>query len=105
ATSLLMEVGVMALAMTLVIVSGNIDLSVASALALIGVVAATMNAAGVSMPLVIVLSLVLGLCLAAFNGVLIPKLKRRSLTTTLGTLALYRGVAQVLTGDHSLGHF
>jgi rhamnose transport system permease protein len=113
-----MEVGVMALAMTLVIVSGNIDLSVASAAALVGCVVASLHAgfpsvAAPNVPRVhplpmgacIPIGLVLGLGLGLFNGVLVAKFKLPSLTVTLGTLALYRGLAQRMLGDSSIGHF
>src|SRR5689334_22230858 len=67
ATSLSMEVGLMALAMTLVIIAGQIDLSVASALALVGVTTALLNRRGVPMPGVIPIALLLGVCLGLFN--------------------------------------
>jgi rhamnose transport system permease protein len=105
-TSLYMEIGIAALAMTLVIISGNIDLSVASNLALTAVVTAWLYAEGhVPMVIAIFLALVLGTLLGLFNGLLVTKLRLPSLTVTLGTLALYRGLAQVLAGDHSIGNF
>jgi rhamnose transport system permease protein len=103
-TSLYMEVGVMALAMTLVIISGNIDLSVASNLALTSVVCAKLHAdAGMPIATALVLGPLIGALLGLFNGLLVAKLRLPSLTVTLGTLALYRGLAQVLSGDHSIG--
>jgi rhamnose transport system permease protein len=105
-TSLYMETGLMALAMTLVIISGNIDLSVASNLALSGVLCATMySRCGVPMAIAAVLTPLCGALLGAFNGWMITRLRLPSLTVTLGTLALYRGLAQVLVGDHSIGEF
>jgi rhamnose transport system permease protein len=105
-TSLYMEVGVMALAMTLVIISGNIDLSVASNLALTAVVCAKLYAdLDLPMPLAALLGPVIGGLLGLANGLMITLLRLPSLTVTLGTLALYRGLAQVLVGDHSIGGF
>lgn len=105
-TSLYMEIGVMALAMTFVIISGNIDLSVASNLALTGVLCGRLYADWeVPMPIAAALAPVVGALLGLFNGVLISGLKLPSLTVTLGTLALYRGLAQVLAGDYSIGGF
>ena len=106
-TSLYMEVGIMALAMTFVIISGNIDLSVASNLALTAVICGRLynGGAGLSMPIVLVCYPLLGTILGAFNGLLVAWLKLPSLTVTLGTLALYRGLAQVLAGDASYGGF
>jgi rhamnose transport system permease protein len=105
-TSDYMETGLMALAMTLVIISGNIDLSVAANLALTAVICAKLYA-GLHWPMttLIPMALVVGTALGLLNGLLITRLRLPSLTVTLGTLALYRGVAQVLLGDSSIGHF
>jgi len=105
-TSLYMEIGIMALAMTFIIISGNIDLSVASNLALTGVVCAMIYSRWhVPMALAAALAPLIGAILGAFNGWMITALRLPSLTVTLGTLALYRGAAQVLVGDHSIGSF
>src|SRR4051812_44859265 len=105
-TSDYMETGLMALAMTLVIISGNIDLSVAANLALTAVICAKLYA-GLHWPMttLIPMALVVGTALGLLNGLFITRLRLPSLTVTLGTLALYRGVAQVLLGDSSIGHF
>ena len=105
-TSLYMEIGIIALTMTFVIISGNIDLSVASNLALTAVLCAKLHAdADVPMAVAAALGPVIGGLLGLFNGLLITRLRLPSLTVTLGTLALYRGLAQVLAGDHSIGGF
>jgi rhamnose transport system permease protein len=103
-TSLDMEIGVLALAMTLVIISGNIDLSVASGLALVACTSAWL-AKRAGMGVVIPFAIVFGCCLGLFNGLLIAKLKLPSLTVTLGTLALYRGLAQVIAGAEAMRGF
>lgn len=103
ATSLSMEIGIIALGMTFIIISGNIDLSVGSTLTLVACVMGILSTEH-GMPLG--LALVCGLCLGAFlgflNGILIAWLRLPSLTVTLGTFALYHGLAQVLLGDHSI---
>jgi rhamnose transport system permease protein len=105
-TSQYMEIGIMALAMTLVIISGNIDLSVASGSALVCVTSAMLySKAHFPMPVVMIFALLMGIALGLFNGLLIAKLRLPSLIVTLGTLALYRGIAQVMAGDHSIGGF
>ena len=104
-TSDYMEVGLMALAMTLIIISGNIDLSVASALALTAAVCASLyQKAGIPAAAVVALAPLIGAALGLLNGVLVTALGLPSLTVTLGTLALYRGLAQVLLGDASIGN-
>ena len=94
---------VMALPMTLIIVSGEIDLSVASTL---GVSAATAGVLvkehGASMPTAIVVALLLGLVLGAVNGVLVAYVGLPSLAVTIGTLALYRGIAVGLIQDNRI---
>ena len=106
ASSLYMETGLIALAMTFIIISGNIDLSVASTLALVASVTAFLHAkAHLPFGLAIFLGLVLGGLLGLCNGLMIVRLKLPSLAVTLGTFALYRGLAQILVGDHSVGSF
>lgn len=105
-TSLYIETGIMALAMTFIIVSGNIDLSVASTLALVACVTGVLHSErGMAMGLALVCGLLLGALLGFLNGLLITGLRLPSLTVTLGTFALYRGLAQRLLGDHSASGF
>jgi rhamnose transport system permease protein len=100
-----MEVGLLALASTFIIITGNIDLSVGSGTALVAVSSALLYSRGVPMSLVIPISLLMGILLGLFNAILITLLNLPSLTVTLGTYALYQGLAQVLLGDRSEGHF
>lgn len=101
-TSTYIEIGIMALGMVFIIISGNIDLSVASTLALVACVAGvTYFDLGVPMGITLALALVLGGLLGFLNGFLVTRLKLPSLAVTLATLALYRGVANILVGDDS----
>lgn len=100
-SSLYVETGLMALAMTLVIVSGNIDLSVASNLALVACVTAKLLNAGWSTPAALFAGIALGTALGYLNGVLVSRLKLPSFVVTLATMAAYRGAAQVLVGSES----
>jgi len=105
-TSVYIETGIIATAMTFIIISGNIDLSVASTLALVACVTGVLHAEhGLAMGPAIICGLLLGALLGFFNGLLITWLRLPSLTVTLGTFALYRGLAQVLLGDHSVSNF
>ena len=102
-TSLCMEIGLMALAMTFVIVAGHIDLSCAGILALVAGVAAWLHArAGLPMELMLALCPLMGAALGAANGALVAGLGLPSLVVTLGTMALYRGGAKILLGDGSV---
>ena len=101
-TSLHAETALMALGMTLVIISGNIDLSPASNLALTACIVAKLAAGGLSAGLTILAAIVIGGLLGAVNGALVAYGRLPSFLVTLATLALYRGGAQALTGPASV---
>jgi len=84
-----------------VIVSGNIDLSVASMTVLVACVTARLMESGRSVPVSCALGIGLGVALGAINGLLIAKVKLPSFVVTLATMAVYRGIAQVLLGANS----
>lgn len=104
-TSLYIEYGIIALSMTFIIISGEIDLSVASNIALTGCITASFYHIGLSMATAILIGLFFGAIFGLFNGLVVTKLKLPSIIVTIGTMTLYRGIAQILLGDHSLGHF
>lgn len=103
--SAVIEVAIMALPMTLVVIAGEIDLSVESmaglAIALVGV----LWAAGVPMEVVIPVVLVVGLLGGLFNGLLVTRVGLPSLVVTLGTLALFRGLAFALLESRGVTGF
>lgn len=101
----LMEKAIMALPMTLIIISGEIDLSVASILGLASVVLGATWQAGVPLWIGMLLVLVIGVAAGALNGLLITRLGLPSLVVTVGTLALYRGLAYVVLGDQAVSNF
>lgn len=102
-STLVMETGLLALALTFVIVAGHIDLSCTAILALVAAVATTLHhKAGVPIPVVAAVSPIIGGMLGWVNGALVSRAKLPSLVVTLATMALFRGVAQILLGDHSL---
>ncbi|GHO78643.1 sugar ABC transporter permease [Ktedonobacter sp. SOSP1-85] len=100
-----MEKAIMALAMTLIIVAGEIDLSVASILGLASVVLGVCVRAGLPIGLGMLLVLVLGACAGLLNGAAVTRLGLPSLVVTLGTLGLYRGLAYVVLGDQAVSDF
>ena len=101
----LSEVALMALALTLVIVAAEIDLSVASVLALSSALMADLWNRGLPLELIMPICLVVGALCGAFNGVLVTRLGLPSLAVTIGTLALFRGFAYVVIGDESVTDF
>jgi rhamnose transport system permease protein len=100
-----MEFALVALVLTLVIISGEIDLSPAATMALSACVFASAYQAGLPIGVAIMVSLVTGALLGALNGLLVVFLGLPSIIATIGTLTLYRGLAQVLAGDRSISGF
>ena len=97
-TRLSVEIGLLALVMTPIIITGGIDLSVGSMMGLSAVVmGALWRDAGLPMPLAIALTLLVGLAGGALNAAIITKLKFPPLIVTLGTFSLFRGMAEGLT--------
>ncbi|MGN7477729.1 ribose ABC transporter permease [Solibacillus silvestris] len=86
-----------AFGMTFVILTGGIDLSVGSTLALTGAVGATMLASGMDPVLTIFTALLLGAILGAVNGIIIAKGKVAPFIATLATMTIYRGLTLVYT--------
>ena len=91
-------INIMALGMTLVIVSGGIDLSVGSILAFSGVVGTMTMVSGGSVPLGIAAGIVAGTLWGCANGLMISSLRLPPFIVTLGTLGIVRGLTLVISG-------
>jgi rhamnose transport system permease protein len=96
------ELAVVALVLTMVIISGEIDLSPASNMALSACLFAFAQDAGLPMPVAVAVGLGAGLAMGAFNGLMVIVFQLPSIIVTIGTLILYRGLAQVIAGDRSI---
>lgn len=94
-----------ALPMTLIIVTGEIDLSVASIVGLSSVLLGVLHDGGLSVPVAALLALVAGAACGALNGFLVAYVGLPSLAVTIGTLALFRGVAVGLLGTKAVTEF
>ncbi|HIR27131.1 MAG TPA: ABC transporter permease [Candidatus Choladousia intestinigallinarum] len=90
--------GILAVGMMFTIITGGIDLSIGCTFAITGISVAYCCVNGVNPFLAILLGLVIGVILGAFNGFLITKMKLQPFIATLGTMSLYRGIAYVVTG-------
>lgn len=99
------EIALIALPLTLVIVAGEIDLSVASVLGLSSALVGWLWNAGWSLETILPTVIVVGAVCGAFNGFLVTRLGLPSLAVTIGTLALYRGLALVVLGDTAVADF
>jgi rhamnose transport system permease protein len=99
------EVAIMALPLTLIVITGEIDLSVASTLGLSGVLMAELFKHGWPIWPAMGMALVLGAVAGAFNGFLVTRIGLPSLAVTIGTLTLYRGIAQMILPTDTIGGF
>jgi rhamnose transport system permease protein len=104
-TSQTMEVAIMALPLTLIIIAGEIDLSIESTLGLSSALLGLTWAAGWPLSAGIPLCLAVGAVAGLLNGILVARVGLPSLVVTLGTLALYRGFASVLLESRAVSNF
>jgi rhamnose transport system permease protein len=95
----------LALPMTLIIITGEIDLSVASIVGLSVAVIGTLTMNGVDFGTSAALGMVAGVIAGAINGILVAFVGLPSLAVTIGTLALFRGMALVFIGDNQVAGF
>lgn len=96
------ELAIVALILTMVIIAGEIDLSPAANMALSACLFAWAQASGIPMPVAIGIGLAAGLAMGALNAWMVISLQLPSIIVTIGTLTLYRGLAQVIAGDKSI---
>lgn len=99
------EKALLVLPMVMLIIAREIDLSVASILALTSVVFGMLVQAGVPLVAAMALVLLTGATLGAFNGLLVAFMGLPSLVVTLGTMALFRGLGYILLGSGSVNVF
>src|SRR6202453_3676490 len=96
------EFAIVALVLTMVIIAGEIDLSPAANMALSACLFAYAQEAGMPMSIAIMIGLGSGMMMGALNGLMVIGLQLPSIIVTIGTLTLYRGLAQVIAGDKSI---
>jgi ribose transport system permease protein len=100
----LVPTAIIAVGMTVLLVSGGFDLSVGSVMALSGTVAALMVINGVPISMSVILTLALGIIVGIGNGLLVTLVGINPLVATLGTMSVARGSALVLTEGRSVGN-
>ncbi|WP_381791889.1 ABC transporter permease [Streptomyces niveus] len=99
------EIALIALPMTLLVVAGQVDLSVASMLGLSSALAGSLWQAGFAFELIVPVCLLAGAVGGLLNGWLVTRVGLPSLAVTIGTLTLYRGLASVILGDEAVADF
>ncbi|TYC49301.1 ABC transporter permease [Rhodobacterales bacterium] len=93
------EKAMIAFAMALLIISGEIDLSVASIIAIASTAMGFAVQMGADTPVLVLIGLGVGLACGAFNGVLVTRLGLPSIVVTIGTMSLFRGLSYIVLGD------
>ncbi|MCV6823460.1 MULTISPECIES: ABC transporter permease [Halocynthiibacter] len=93
------EKAMIAFAMALLIISGEIDLSVAAIIALASTAMGVAMEMGAGTPVLVLVGLGTGLLCGAFNGALVTKLGLPSIVVTIGTMSLFRGISYIILGD------
>lgn len=96
-----MEIGIMMLPMVYIIITGNIDLSVASTMGMSASLMGLLHNLGVNIWIAALAGLILGTLGGFLNGYLVARIKLPSLVVTLGTYAFYRGIAYGFLGDQA----
>ncbi len=96
------EKALIALAMALLVVAGEIDLSIAATMALASLAMGFAMKAGAPLPVMLAVAAATGAACGALNGWLVTRWKLPSIVVTIGTLSLYRGLAQVVLGDQAI---
>jgi rhamnose transport system permease protein len=96
------ERAVVALPLALLIIAGEIDISVAGIIALASVAMGLGAAHGIDTPGLLAIGLATGLCAGAINGALVTVFRVSSIVATIGTMTLFRGVAYAILGDRVL---
>ncbi len=96
------EKAVVALALALLMIAGEIDISIAGIIALASVAMGLAAAHGVGTPGLIAIGLATGLAAGALNGLLVTWLGVSSIVATIGTMSLFRGIAYAVLGDRVL---
>ena len=91
--------GLLALGLTVVVVGGEIDISLASTLAVGTVSLSKLSAAGVPVPVAAAIAVVICGALGALNGLLVARYRLPSLAVTLGTMGAYRGLAFIIGSE------
>ena len=99
------EKAIMALPMIFIIMCGDIDISIASIIALCAYVVGNAALGGASIPSLILLSLLVGTAAGFFNGILITSLNMPAIAVTLATQSIYRGISIGLLGDQARTKF
>ncbi|MBB2973389.1 ABC transporter permease [Mesorhizobium sp. RMAD-H1] len=99
------EKALIAFAMALLIISGEIDLSVAAIIALASTAMGAAAQIGIGTPGLVAIGVGVGLLCGVFNGFLVAGLGLPSIVVTIGTMSLFRGISYIVLGDQAYGNY
>ena len=104
-TAIIGEIGIMALAMTFIITTGGIDLSVGYNLQLCAIVFGSIYASTHNVPAAVAAAVLTGTAGGLLNGLIISRTRIPPLVTTLATMNLYRGISMIVAGSETYSGF
>ena len=99
------EKAMIAFAMAMLVIAGEIDLSVAAIIALASTAMGAAAQAGAGTPVLVAIGLAVGLVCGLFNGFLVSGMKLPSIVVTIGTMSLFRGISYIVLGDQAYGGY
>ncbi len=99
------EKALIAFAMAMLIIAGDIDLSVASIIALASTAMGLVMSMGAGTPEIVLTGIATGLICGAVNGVLVAGMGLPSIVVTIGTMSLFRGIAFIVLGDQAFNGY
>ena len=99
------QIGIMAVGMTFLIISGEMDLSVGSIFGTTGMLAATLYKSNVNPTVAFLVAILVGCAIGLLNGILVTKTKIPAFIATLGTMKIFRSVAYAISGGQSISVF
>ncbi|TIX86494.1 ABC transporter permease [Rhizobium sp. P44RR-XXIV] len=99
------EKAMIAFAMALLVIAGEIDLSVAAIIALASTAMGAAAQVGVDIVGLVAIGLGVGLLCGLFNGFLVSGMKLPSIVVTIGTMSLFRGISYIVLGDQAYGNY
>lgn len=99
------EKAMIAFAMAMLIIAGEIDLSVASIIALASTAMGLAMTAGAGTPVIVLVGLATGVACGAFNGFFVARLGLPSIVVTIGTMSLFRGISFIILEDQAFNGY
>jgi rhamnose transport system permease protein len=99
------EKAMIAFAMAMLIIAGEIDLSVASIIALASTAMGLVMTAGADTPVIVLTGLATGLVCGAINGTFVARFGLPSIVVTIGTMSLFRGISYIILGDQAFTNY